>query len=263
MAESTVKTSGRKLSIAHAITYQTARRSALPDMPAHSGATPVRPAEPVTQVRVAIVDDRRLIGESLAGLVRVLDGFVVMGTYNSDAARTEIAAHCPDLLLVAVGADGNNALELIRALRDRGVDLKIVLLADVLAPGLAALVLDERLNGLILTNTPASDLATCLDQVRHGHAVMPADWHRALAHSRDDPLESLSERQLEVLELVSEGCSYDEIGARLFITANTVKFHLRTIYLRLGVRNRVAAARLLSERATVRRISHNHPSGWT
>jgi two-component system nitrate/nitrite response regulator NarP len=223
-------------------------------MPAHSGATPVGPAEPVTHVRVAIVDDRRLIGESLAGLLGVLNGFLVTGTYNSGAARTEIVADRPDLLLVAVGADGNNALDLIRALRDRALDLKIVLLADVLAPGLASFVLDERLNGLILTDTPASDLAACLDHVRQGHTVMPADWHRVLAHSRDDPLESLSERQLEVLELVSEGCSYDEIGARLFISANTVKFHLRTIYLRLGVRNRVAAARLLSKRTTVRRF---------
>jgi DNA-binding NarL/FixJ family response regulator len=57
----------------------------------------------------------------------------------------------------------------------------------------------------------------------------------------------LSERQLEVLTLVAEGCSYDEIGARLFISANTVKFHLRSIYMRLGVRNRMAAARKLTE----------------
>ena len=54
--------------------------------------------------------------------------------------------------------------------------------------------------------------------------------------------------QLEVLTLVAEGCSYDEIGARLFISANTVKFHLRSVYVRLGVRNRMAAARMLTER---------------
>lgn len=223
-------------------------------MPANSGATPVGPAEPVTHVRVAIVDDRRLIGESLAELVRVLDGFVVTGTYDSERARTQMVANSPDLLLVAVGADGHNSLELIRALRGHTVELKIVLLADVLVPGLAAFALDQRLNGLVLTDTRSSDLAACLDQVRHGHAVMPAGWHHVLARRRDDPLESLSERQLEVLELVSQGCSYDEIGARLFISPNTVKFHLKTIYLRLGVRNRVAAARLLSERTSSARL---------
>jgi two-component system nitrate/nitrite response regulator NarP len=217
-------------------------------MPANSGAFAGGPAEPV---RVAIVDDRRLIRDSLAELVRAQDGFAVAGAYTSEEAGSELVAHSLDLLLVVVGAVGHSALDLIRALRRGGVDLKIVLLADVLAPGLAAFVFDERVNGLILTDTPAAGLVACLDQVGNGHAVMPADWHRVLARSRDDPLESLSERQLEVLELVSEGFSYDEIGTRLFISSNTVKFHLRTIYLRLGVSNRVAAGRLLRERTSV------------
>ncbi|MBV8944891.1 MAG: helix-turn-helix transcriptional regulator, partial [Solirubrobacterales bacterium] len=71
----------------------------------------------------------------------------------------------------------------------------------------------------------------------------------------DDPLESLSERQLEVLTLAAEGLSYQDIATRLFISSNTVKFHLRTIYLRLGVRNRAAAARLVNERAVYGRLA--------
>ena len=69
-----------------------------------------------------------------------------------------------------------------------------------------------------------------------------------LADEKDDPLESLSERQLEVLGLLAEGCSYEEIGARLFITVNTVKFHVRSIFVRLGVGNRMAAAHVLAQR---------------
>src|SRR6185437_12931499 len=99
-----------------------------------------------------------------------------------------------------------------------------------------------------LSDTTPSDLAVCLDQVASGHTVFPAEWRRVLAQRRNDPLDHLSERQLEVLGLVAQGLSYEEIGARLFISPNTVKFHLRTIYLRLGVRNRVAAARMLTER---------------
>jgi DNA-binding NarL/FixJ family response regulator len=53
---------------------------------------------------------------------------------------------------------------------------------------------------------------------------------------------------MEVLVLLSDGLSYEEIGARLFISLNTVKFHVRSIFLRLGVRNRMAAARLLGQR---------------
>jgi DNA-binding CsgD family transcriptional regulator len=52
---------------------------------------------------------------------------------------------------------------------------------------------------------------------------------------------------MQVLTLLSEGCSYEEIGSRLFISLNTVKFHTRSIFLQLGVRNRVAAARMLAD----------------
>src|SRR5436309_2984758 len=74
------------------------------------------------------------------------------------------------------------------------------------------------------------------------------DRRQVIAADRDNPLESLSDRQLQVLKLLSEGLSYEEIGARLYITANTVKFHVRSIFLRLGVRNRVSAARMFAER---------------
>jgi len=58
----------------------------------------------------------------------------------------------------------------------------------------------------------------------------------------------LSDRQMQVLELLSEGYSYDQIARRLFISVNTVKFHIRSIFSQLGVRNRVAAARLLAQK---------------
>ena len=59
---------------------------------------------------------------------------------------------------------------------------------------------------------------------------------------------TLSKRQLEVLELLAQGCSYEQIGVRLFISLNTVKFHVQSIFSRLGVRNRMAAARILENR---------------
>ena len=62
---------------------------------------------------------------------------------------------------------------------------------------------------------------------------------------------------MEVLLLLADGCSYEEIGARLFISLNTVKFHVRSIFLRLGVRNRMAAARVLANQPE---LTDAHPS---
>ncbi|MDE3129978.1 MAG: helix-turn-helix transcriptional regulator [Acidobacteriota bacterium] len=90
---------------------------------------------------------------------------------------------------------------------------------------------------------------------------MPAGWQGTLARSDHDPVANLSERQQQVLCLLAEGCSYEEISSRLIITINTVKFHVRSIYLRLGVRNRMAAAKLLAARPAGH-SSSVRPAAW-
>jgi two-component system, NarL family, nitrate/nitrite response regulator NarP len=199
-------------------------------------------------IRLAIADERRLIAESLAALLRAMDGFSVLGAFAGEEALTQVVAQRPEVLLVALGSCRGGALDLVRSLRRLALNLEVVIVADALDAELIAFVVDQRVNGLLSTDTTPADLAVSLDQVAHGHAVLPADWQRVLAHKENDPLDLLSRRQLEVLKLVAEGLSYEDISGRLFISPNTVKFHLRTIYLRLGVRNRVAAARLLTDR---------------
>ena len=199
-------------------------------------------------IRIAVADTRQLIAEALGALVATMDGLELVEVFDGATALPAIVAQNPDVLLVGVGTDSSEACELVRSLRRIALNLEIVLVADVLAPELVTFVLEHRLNGLILTDTPPDDLAACLERVASGHAVLPANWQAVLANHRDDPIDTLSERQLEVLTLVAEGCSYEEIGTRLFISANTVKFHLRSIYMRLGVRNRMAAARMLTDR---------------
>lgn len=220
------------------------------------GSTPA-----TTQIRVAIADGRRLIAEALGALIRTIDGFVVIDVFDGAEALPAIVAGDPEVLLVGVGADLTEAFELVRSLRQIALSVEIVMVADVLTRDLVRFVLDQRLNGLILTDTPPSDLAACIGRVARGHAVLPGDWQRVLATHVNDPVGSLSDRQLEVLGLVAEGCSYDEIGARLFISSNTVKFHLRSIYMRLGVRNRVAAARMLAQRGGAE--AHPRPASRT
>ncbi|MGH2883089.1 MAG: LuxR C-terminal-related transcriptional regulator [Solirubrobacteraceae bacterium] len=214
-----------------------------------------------TTIRLAVADARQLIAQALGALVATMDGFELVEVFDGTAALPAIVAEHPDVLIVGIGADPTEAFDLVRSLRGIALALEIVLVADVLTPELVTFVLEHRLNGLILTDTPPADLAACVDRVASGHAVLPANWQTVLANHRDDPIDSLSERQLEVLTLVAQGCSYEEIGTRLFISANTVKFHLRSIYMRLGVRNRMAAARKLTEHAGAD-ATHSPPAAF-
>ncbi|HEY1713417.1 MAG TPA: response regulator transcription factor [Solirubrobacteraceae bacterium] len=197
-------------------------------------------------VRVAVADRRRLIAEALAALIADREGFAVTGAIVAEVAVEAVVQQRPDVVVVGVGADARSAMDLVRELRRRVPRVEIVLVADALEPALVSFVLDQGIGGLLLSDAAARDVAACLDHVAHGRAVLPSGWQGALSADRNDPLDTLSERQMEVLGLLADGFSYEEIGTRLFISVNTVKFHVRSIFLRLGVRNRMAAARLLT-----------------
>jgi DNA-binding NarL/FixJ family response regulator len=206
-------------------------------------------------IKVAVGDKRRLVAEAVAALVGTLPGFAVSGLVAPDRALSAVEAQEPDVLILGVAPGSDAVMEIAHGVRASAPAVEIVLLADALEPDLIKFVLDERLTGLLLTDLAPADFAMCLDQVAHGRAVLPARWQDTLAERRDDPLAALSFRQMEVLELLAEGSPYEAIASRLFISVNTVKFHVRSIFSQLGVHNRLEAARLLAER------DHPHSEG--
>jgi two-component system nitrate/nitrite response regulator NarP len=200
---------------------------------------------PTATLRLAVADPRRLIAEALALAVLGEPTFEVVATVWGEISPRALAETSPDMILLGVSANEEGALALIDALTRHLPAAEIVLVADAPTRRLLGAVLERSLGGLLLTDHPATDLVASLAHIARGQAVLPSGWQAALARPSSEPLDSLSDRQLEVLRLLAEGCSYEEIGIRLFISVNTVKFHTRSIFERLGVHNRMAAVRLL------------------
>ncbi len=119
-------------------------------------------------------------------------------------------------------------------------ELKIVLLCEVATPAVVRCAIEEQAEGVVLTSDTAEEMILALRHVLEGRAVMPVGW-QAASLQEDVTLAALSVREREVLDLLTSGMSNKEIAARLTISSNTVKFHLHTIYSKLGVRNRVQA----------------------
>ena len=125
--------------------------------------------------------------------------------------------------------------------------LKILLLCARASRSVVSCAIEERVEGLVLQSDSAEEVVLALRHVLEGRAVMPAGWQQA-SHEPNPRLISLSAREREVLELAAAGMSNREIAERLVISANTVKFHLRAIYSRLGVNNRVQATQIVCEK---------------
>jgi DNA-binding NarL/FixJ family response regulator len=194
---------------------------------------------------VVVVEARQLIAEALGALLASSGHFAVRIFAPDLVDAAAIIAMAPDVVLIGTGDIEQHSLSLIEGLRRLAPGIHTVILADSARPELVRFVLDQRTDALVLTNMAAEDLTATLSQVLHGQTALPAGWQKALTASSLDPIAGLSQRQLEVLRLLAAGYSYEEISDRLVITVNTVKFHVRSIYLRLGVHNRLAAAKLL------------------
>jgi DNA-binding NarL/FixJ family response regulator len=149
--------------------------------------------------------------------------------------------------LIDLNDDVMEGLIAARELRERSDDLRIVLLVDYADPLIVRSALDHRVDALVLKTSSTEQIVGALQQVMAGHVVLPRGWDLLSAGGGlPGSIEALTPRQRQVLELVAGGRSNAEIASELIISVNTVKFHMRTIYAQLGVRNRGELPRLLA-----------------
>ena len=209
---------------------------------ASSGRTARSGAARPTLPTAALAAPGMLIAEALGRTVRDA-GLHVVGCYGTLGGLLEKMRRCRPQIVIAdadlrEGLDGADAF--LAQLRAAGPDSKLVVLAGDVDGPLARAVVAHGACAVILKSTPTVDALAVLQQVLHDRTSFPAAVLARLGDKREP--ERLSARQVEVLEQLALGRSNEEIARRLYISINTVKFHLHEIYDRLGVHNRVEAA---------------------
>jgi DNA-binding NarL/FixJ family response regulator len=178
-------------------------------------------------------------------------GILVVGACSTPRELEAVSpAGAPALEAVIVDTDDSAASPAaVAEIRRTYPELKILLLCDAVSTRVVRCAIDERVEGVVLKSDTAEELILALRHVLEGRAVMPVGWQAASREPElDARLARLSLREREVLDLAAGGLSNKEIAMRLTISANTVKFHLRAIYSRLGVHNRVQAAQAVASK---------------
>ncbi len=198
--------------------------------------------------RIAIVGGAEtLVAEALAWML-TKGGCRVIGVYPS-WREFGVAMRTTRLRLQAAIVytdDPATGPETVTEIKLAYPDLKILLLCEFATPTVVRCAIEERAEGVVLTSDTVEETILALRNVLEGRAVMPAGWQSASAQA-DDPLATLSAREREILALLASGMSNKQIASHLTISSNTVKFHLRTIYSKLGVHNRVQAMQTIGQ----------------
>jgi DNA-binding NarL/FixJ family response regulator len=205
----------------------------------------------MTDVRVLVVDDQRLIRDSIASLLDVQPGIAVVGTAGDGREAVDQAqALRPDVVLMDVRMPTMDGIDALTVLRQTVPDCRVVMLTTFDDEEYVVRALRAGATGYLLKDLPARELA---DAVRLTHAgVMQFDPAAAarLTSALDrrpgpparPPGHVLTAREVEVLRLVATGATNREIAERLYVSEGTVKNHISRVLGRLGLRDRTQAA---------------------
>ncbi len=231
-----------------------ATRPLEPASPSGPGPTnpSTSPAAEVEPIRVLIVDDHALFRRGLHMVLAAEAGVEVVGEAADGADAVELARElAPDLVLMDVRMPRGGGIEACRAIKETVPSARILMLTISDEESDLYEAIKAGASGYLLKEISIDEVAAAVRAVQAGQSLISPPMAAKLliefasmarrGDRRPVPAPRLTERELEVLKLVAEGLGNRAIAARLFISENTVKNHVRNILEKLQLHSRMEA----------------------
>ena len=206
-----------------------------------------------SSIRILIVDDHPVVREGLAGMLAGQPDFEVVGLAAD--GQTAVALHqtlAPDVTLMDLRMPGLDGVGAIAAIKAQQPAAHILVLTTYDSDADILRAIEAGATSYLLKDTPREELFRAIRAAAAGESVLaPAVAALLLTRMRAPAEESLSSREIEVLQLVARGSSNKEVGQALHISTATVKTHLIHIYNKLGVADRTSAVTTALERGII------------
>ena len=192
-------------------------------------------------IRVLLAEDQAMVRGALAALLRLEGDIVVVAeAARGDAVVPTALEARPDVALLDIEMPGGDGLTAARALRDQLPSCRVVILTTFGRSGYLRRAMASGALGFLLKDAPAAELAAAIRRVVAGERVVDPDLALAALSAGDNPL---TDRERDVLAAALDGAGIADLATRLALSEGTVRNHLSAAIQKLGVRNRLEAAR--------------------
>ena len=226
----------------------------------------------MNKIRILIVDDHPLMREALRAAIVAEDDLEVVGQAPGGAEAVPLArALQPDLTIMDLLMPGTDGLQAITAIHAEMPHARILAFTSSTEESKVLAAVQAGALGYILKDAQREELLAAIRQVSRGHAYLPSAVALKLIHSvqrrqtelppaSDVPLERLTTRQIEVLELLTQGLSTQEVAAKLVLSEATVRSHIFHLLGALGLENRRQAVQHILRRGGTGKLPPAPPS---
>lgn len=192
--------------------------------------------------KILIVDDHRLVRQGIRTLLESQIGFTVVAEASDGIDAVELAAEMdPDVVLMDICMPRLAGIEATRRIAKPDGDLKVLMLTMLENRSYVEEALRAGASGYLVKNAPAGELISAIEAVKAGNCHLPPVFTQQLIDAlprvsgvRPGMGSSLTEREIEVLQLIADGCSSREIAAKLNRSYKTIMSHRTNLMQKLG-----------------------------
>ena len=196
-------------------------------------------------MRIMLVDDHHLLRQSLKRQLEDLGHEVVADVADGTSAISIALSKQPDIILMDISMAGGDGISACRAIMEADARQRIVMLTMHVETDLIRKSLKAGAIGYLTKDGTFDEVLKALQMACDGDVIISPEFAHALLDETDDmrahQVTILSEREMEVLQLLAEGQSTPEIAGSMFISQKTVKNHLASIYEKIDARDRTHA----------------------
>jgi DNA-binding NarL/FixJ family response regulator len=201
------------------------------------------------RIRVAVVDDHPVVREGLVLILQTQPDFEIVGEGRTGHDAIDLVERlAPDVLMLDLELPGVDGVAVLRCLRERGARTRIIAFTVFDTDDRIIGAVEAGAAGYLLKGAPSAELFEAIRIVHAGGSLLqPLVASTVMRHvaaggaASAPPAVSLTSREREVLEQLARGMSNKEIAATLGCTERTVKFHVASLFTKLGAGNRTEA----------------------
>lgn len=196
-----------------------------------------------------VADDHPAVLRALCDYLTEEEIEVVARASQGEEALAKILACAPDVALVDLRMPGLGGIEIARRLARASAGTAVVLYTGFGDGALLSEALDAGARGLVLKDAPLGDLLRALTMVAQGHTYVDPALAGVLVDGAEEP--KLTHREREVLRLLADGLSHEQIARQLFLSAETIRTHVQKAMRKLGAETRTEAVAIALRRGLI------------
>lgn len=195
------------------------------------------------QLRIVIIEDDEVLRKGYEMLLSDREDFLIVNTYGSfDLGRKKLKADAPQVILLDINMPGTNGLQAILEIKKTLPHAYVIILTVFDSPETVFEALNMGADGYLTKNSNIEKITEAIKDVCNGGGVMSMNVARIVMQSFQKNLNSpLTKRETEILQRIATGQTKIQIANDLFIDQNTVRSHVKNIYIKLDVNSKADA----------------------